>query len=114
MDDRKSHKKVVFVSGNFYALHPGHVRLLRFAAECGQSLVVGVNNISLDKSFPPPRERADALRELSFVDRVVVLEKGLAHFLNGLRPDVVVKGKEFETQNNPEEAILRTYGGRLL
>lgn len=114
MDDRTSHKKVVFVSGNFYALHPGHLRLLRFAAECGQTLVVGVNNIALDKTFPPPRERAEALRELSFVDRVVVLEKGLAPFLQELRPDIVVKGKEFESQVNPEEAVLKTYGGRLL
>ena len=28
-------KRIVFVSGNFNTLHPGHLRLLRFAAECG-------------------------------------------------------------------------------
>lgn len=27
--------KIVFVSGNFNIVHPGHLRLLRFAAECG-------------------------------------------------------------------------------
>ncbi len=107
-------KKTVFVSGNFYALHPGHVRLLRFAAECGDELVVGVSNFSPGSAFPPPAERAEALRELGFVDRVVVLEKGLDAFLNELRPSMVVKGKEFETRDNPEEPILRAYGGKLL
>ena len=110
----KGRQKVVFVSGNFYALHPGHVRLLRFAAECGQMLVVGVHNFSPDKSFPPPQERAEALMELGFVDRVVVLDRGLEDFLRELRPDIVVKGKEFETQTNVEEPILQSYGGRLL
>ena len=114
MPDTRTQKKVVFVSGNFYALHPGHLRLLRFAKECGHSLVVGVNNVALDKACPPPLERAEALRELSFVDRVVVLENGLIHFLKELKPDIVVKGKEFETQDNPEEPILKSYGGRLL
>jgi rfaE bifunctional protein kinase chain/domain len=106
--------KVVFVSGNFYALHPGHVRLLRFAAECGSQLVVGVNNGSPGTGFPPPNERAEALKELGFVDRVVLLENGLEPYLETLRPDIVVKGKEFEAQDNVEEPILRSYGGKLM
>ena len=36
--------KIVFVSGFFNIVHPGHLRLLRFAAECGDYLVVGVYN----------------------------------------------------------------------
>lgn len=107
-------KKIVFVSGNFYALHPGHVRLLRFAAECGDELVVGVSNFSPGAGFPPPAERAEALRELGFVHRVVLLEDGLETFLKQLRPDVVVKGKEFETRENPEAAIVNAYGGKIL
>ena len=35
-------KRVVFVSGVFNILHPGHFRLLRFAKENGDFLVVGV------------------------------------------------------------------------
>lgn len=105
---------VVFVSGNFFALHPGHVRLLRFAAESGQTLVVGVYDSQPTKDIPPPGERAEALLELGIVDRVVVLEEGLEAFLRSLKPDIVIKGKEFETADNPEEAILSEYGGRLL
>ena len=35
---------VVFVSGNFNILHHGHLRLLRFAKECGTKLIVGINS----------------------------------------------------------------------
>ena len=31
-----------------------------------------------------------------------------------LRPDIVVKGKEFQSQYNPEEDVLKSYGGELL
>lgn len=104
----------VFVSGNFFALHPGHVRLLRFAAESGDQLVVGVYDTQPSQDVPPPIERAEALRELGIVDRVVILEDGLEVFLSQLKPDVVIKGKEFETAINPEATILAEYGGRLL
>ena len=36
--------KTVFVSGHFNILHPGHLRLLRFAKECGEHLIIGVES----------------------------------------------------------------------
>ena len=36
--------KIVFVSGQFNIIHPGHLRLLRFAKECGDKLVVAINS----------------------------------------------------------------------
>ena len=36
--------RTVFVSGNFNVLHPGHLRLLRFAGELGDRLIVGVQS----------------------------------------------------------------------
>lgn len=105
---------VVFVSGNFFALHPGHVRLLKFAAESGDTLVVGVSDTRPSQDIPPPIERAEALRELGIVDRVVILEEGVEPFVRDLKPDVIIKGKEFEAATNPEESIIKEYGGRLL
>ena len=37
-------KGCVLVYGNFNVIHPGHLRLLRFAKDCGNTLVVGVNS----------------------------------------------------------------------
>ena len=37
-------KNTVLVSGNFNILHPGHLRLLRFAKECGNRLIVAVES----------------------------------------------------------------------
>ena len=39
----KPDERMSFVSGNFNVLHPGHLRLLKFAAEISDKLVVGVN-----------------------------------------------------------------------
>ncbi|MBU6346149.1 MAG: adenylyltransferase/cytidyltransferase family protein [Cyanobacteria bacterium REEB494] len=43
MQPHLSHR-TVFVSGNFNILHPGHLRLLRFAKECGDRLIVAVQS----------------------------------------------------------------------
>jgi rfaE bifunctional protein kinase chain/domain len=111
---KANQKTTVFVSGNFFALHPGHVRLLKFAAECGNRLVVGVSALRQSSEVPSPAERAEALRELGIVDEVVVLDEGVEAFIRQLRPDVVVKGKEFETAQNIEAPILKEYGGQLI
>ena len=40
-------KKTVLVTGNFNVLHPGHIRIFRYAKEVGHKLFVGVNGDSL-------------------------------------------------------------------
>ena len=39
--DLKLKNKTVFVSGHFNVVHPGHLRVLRFAKECGDYLIIG-------------------------------------------------------------------------
>ena len=41
--------KKVFISGTFNVLHPGHLRLFRFAKECGDYLIVGVESDRIAK-----------------------------------------------------------------
>ena len=55
-------KQVVFVSGNFNTVHPGHLRLLRFASECGDFLVVGVSNNNAASALVPEELRLDGVR----------------------------------------------------
>jgi rfaE bifunctional protein kinase chain/domain len=48
------------------------------------------------------------------VNHVVGLDVPAATFIEELKPNVVVKGKEFETRANPEQAAVESYGGRLI
>jgi rfaE bifunctional protein kinase chain/domain len=107
--------RTVFVSGTFNIVHPGHLRLLRFAAECGDLLIVGVlsdrlaNNAQLRHDL-----RVEGLAAISWVDFAFVLDDAPEDFVAELRPAVVVKGKEHENGDNPELAAVQSYGGQLL
>jgi rfaE bifunctional protein kinase chain/domain len=109
-----AHQTIAFVSGNFNVVHPGHLRLLKFAAEQADVLVVGVNpdrtpGVTLDQEL-----RLDNVRSISFVNHAVRLEKSASNFIARLQPSIVVKGKEFEDRSNPEQEVVEVYGGRLI
>ncbi len=106
--------ELVFVSGNFNILHPGHLRLLQFAAECGSCLVVGVNPDDGPGVTVPAVLRLEGVRALSMVDYSCILPPRLDQFILELRPDVIVKGKEHEDSDNIERPLVDSYGGRLL
>ena len=107
-------KKVSFVSGNFNVVHPGHLRLLKFAAELGDCLVVGVNADSEPGVTLPMELRSENVSSIAMVDHTVELDTRPEIFIASLRPDFVVKGKEFETRENPEKDAVEAYGGRLV
>src|SRR6201985_2472216 len=52
-------KTIAFVSGNFNVVHPGHLRLLKFAAEQAEILVVGVNPDNSPGVTVPQQVRID-------------------------------------------------------
>lgn len=106
--------RIVFVSGNFNVVHPGHLRVLNFAAECGDCLVVGVNADDSPGALLPLDLRLEGVRAVGVVDTAIPLSVAPEHFLEVLRPDIVVKGKEHEDSFNPELSVLEAYGGKLL
>ena len=106
--------RTAFVSGNFNFLHPGHFRLLRFAADSADRLIVGVNPAGTPGAFGQPEERLEAIRSLDLVDEAFLLDEPLAVVLARLQPDVVIKGKEYETRENLEQAVVESYGGKLV
>ena len=48
--------KTIFVSGNFNILHPGHLRILRFAKELGSKLIVGVHSDLVGEGIHIPEQ----------------------------------------------------------
>ncbi len=105
---------LVFVSGNFNILHPGHLRLLRFAAEAGGSLVVGVNSDDTIGVTMPQSGRLQGVQAISAVVEAVALTEPPERFLARLKPEIVVKGKEYADRFNAEQGIVDSYGGRLV
>ncbi len=97
-------------------LHPGHLRLLRFAKECGDRLVVAVHSdrIAANAAHVPEQYRLEMVKANSWVDEAFIIDEPITKVLQRLQPAIVVKGKEHETQFNPESTVLQTYGGRLL
>ena len=106
--------KKVFVSGDFNILHPGHLRLLKFAKESGDYLVVGVNSDAISNKGISQGIRLESVKSTSYVDEAFILDRAAVEYIKEFRPDIVVKGSEFATKENPELAVLESYGGKLL
>jgi rfaE bifunctional protein kinase chain/domain len=106
----------ILVIGNFNVVHPGHLRLLRFAKEYGNRLVVAVQSDRLagKAAHVPEQLRLEGIRSINLVDEAFIADESPIDTIARLRPDIVVKGKEHELIFNPELTELEKYGGRLV
>ena len=106
----------VLVTGNFNVLHLGHIRLLKFAKSFGKKLIVGIfsDQLAGNAVNVPLEHRLEAVAAIGFVDEVSSITTSLKDFILSHKPDVIVKGKEFEARNNPELHIIEQFGGRLI
>ncbi len=77
-------KRIVFVSGNFNIVHPGHLRLLNFAKDCGDFLVIGVNQDGLPDALLPEHLRLEGVRAISLVDYAFLLREPPERFIDRL------------------------------
>jgi len=106
--------KTVFVYGDFNILHPGHLRLLKFAKESGDYLIVGVNSDSISTKNISQDIRLESIKSTSYVDEAFILNTSAVSYIKTNMPDIVVKGREFATKENIELEIIKQYGGKLL
>ena len=107
-------KRITFVTGNFNVVHPGHLRLFKFAAEIGDALVVGVNPDTWPGVTVPASLRLEGVRSISMVSHAFAMTDQIEAVIAALKPAFVVKGKEFEGKQNLEEDVVKSYGGELL
>jgi rfaE bifunctional protein kinase chain/domain len=108
--------KLVFISGNFNVLHPGHIRLIKFAKEFSGKLVIGVycDRIAAKNAHVNERLRLESVKSIGIVDEAFLIENSLECTLEKLKPDFVIKGKEYEQKYNEEVEIINKYGGKLI
>jgi rfaE bifunctional protein kinase chain/domain/rfaE bifunctional protein nucleotidyltransferase chain/domain len=121
---RREGKALVQCHGCFDIVHPGHIRYLRFAKEQGAHLLVSVSADAVvgkgpGRPFVHEDLRLENLAALEMVDSVVLDDNTWAGpILEALRPDVYVKGKEYERGTDQrflkEKQIVEAYGGRVL
>ena len=121
---RRAGKTLVHCHGCFDIVHPGHIRYLQFAKQQGDYLVVtltGDPHVGKGESRPyiPQELRAENLAALEFVDWVYVNPDPTAtELLAALKPDVYIKGREYEHNVHPgflkEKATVEAYGGRVI
>lgn len=114
---------VVFTNGVFDILHRGHVTYLARAKALGACLIVGVNSDAsvrrLGKGDDRPINREDdrmaLLASLESVDWVVRFDENTpVELIGALRPDLLVKGGDYDMDALPESALVRGWGGRAL
>jgi len=108
--------KTVLISGNFNILHPGHLRLIKFAREYGQHLIVGVlsDRIGGESVHISESLRKESIQSIGIVDEVLIIDEEITDFIIRMKPDVVIKGKEYKDKFNKELFAVEQYGGKLL
>ncbi|MBX3653836.1 MAG: D-glycero-beta-D-manno-heptose 1-phosphate adenylyltransferase [Ramlibacter sp.] len=114
---------VVFTNGVFDVLHRGHVTYLAQARALGGSLVVALNTDAsarrLGKGPERPlnneRDRAILLAALESVSLVTWFDEDTPlELITDLRPDLLVKGGDYNMAILPETRVVEAYGGRAL
>ena len=110
---------VVATGGCFDLLHAGHVSLLETARSLGDCLIVCLNSDAsvrrLKGDGRPLNHVADrtaVLAALGSVDAIAVFDEDTpCPVLDQLRPDIWVKGGDYDGRELPEAALLETWGG---
>ena len=121
---RRAGKTVIHCHGCFDIVHPGHIRYLQFARQQGDILVVSLTgdpHVGKGEGRPyvPQELRAENLAALEFVDYVYINPTTTAvELLGTLKPDIYIKGREYEHNSNPgflkERHTVESYGGRVI
>ena len=113
-------RPIVFTNGVFDILHRGHVTYLAQARARGASLVLGLNSDvsarGLGKAPGRPLnhegDRATVLAALESVSLVSLFDEPTPlELLKLVRPDLYVKGGDYDIESLEETHLVRSWGG---
>lgn len=112
---RDAGRKIVLCHGCFDLMHPGHIKHFQEAKKMGDVLLVTVTpDIYVDKGPGRPvfnqNLRADSIAALECVDYAAINKWATAEeLLRFIRPDIYVKGQEFENLEDKTGKIQKEY-----
>ncbi|MBT9477291.1 D-glycero-beta-D-manno-heptose 1-phosphate adenylyltransferase [Polaromonas sp.] len=116
-------RPVVFTNGVFDVLHRGHASYLAQARALGASLVVALNTDASarrlgkgpDRPLNNEQDRAALMAALESVSLVTWFDEDTPlELITELKPDVLVKGGDYDMDKLAETAVVKAYGGRAL
>ena len=116
-------RPLVFTNGVFDVLHRGHVVYLAQARALGASLVVALNTDASarrlgkgpDRPLNNEMDRACVIAALASSSLVTWFDEDTPVELIALvRPDILVKGGDYDMARLPETALVQSWGGRAL
>lgn len=120
LDDGQLPRPLVFTNGVFDILHRGHATYLDAAAQLGASLVVALNTDASvrrlgkgdDRPLNVQADRMSMIAALGCVDAVTWFDEDTPESLIALlRPELIVKGGDYDMEVLPETALVRSWGG---
>ena len=118
---RSKGKVIVFTNGCFDILHSGHARYLEAAKTKGDILVVGVNSDSSIKRIKGDKRpvvneknRLDLIAALESVDYAVLFKEDTPlNLIKQLKPDILVKGSDWNKEDIVGRDVVSSYGGKV-
>lgn len=118
---QKDGKRLVLTNGCFDLLHVGHIKLFSASRQLGDVMIVAIDDDDSvkrlkgsDRPVISAAERVRILSALDSVDYVVVFSnKDLDQVINGVRPDILTKGSNYESDEVLGREIVEGYGGRV-
>ncbi len=114
---------VVFTNGVFDVLHRGHATYLAQARALGASLVVALNTDASarrlgkgpDRPLNNELDRAALMAALESVSLVTWFDEDTPlELITELKPDILVKGGDYDMDTLAETAVVKAYGGRAV
>jgi rfaE bifunctional protein nucleotidyltransferase chain/domain len=121
LNSNNSSGVTVFTNGVFDVLHRGHVSYLDIASQLGQRLVVALNTDRSAKMLGKGDERPlntliDRMNVIAALESVAYVtwfdEDTPLEIIKLLRPDVIVKGGDYDMSKLPETQFVQSYGGQ--
>ncbi|MDD3936443.1 adenylyltransferase/cytidyltransferase family protein [Rhodoferax sp.] len=116
-------RPLVFTNGVFDVLHRGHVMYLAQARALGASLLVALNTDESarrlgkgpDRPLNHEMDRACVIAALASSSLVTWFDEDTPfELIAQVRPDILVKGGDYDMAKLPETALVQSWGGRAL